>query len=214
LLADGPSDRALLPIIDWVLSRIPRLEGLGFVEQWADFRSLPGPPRGLPERVERALERYPCEILFIHRDAESRPASERIEEIARAVTQKVSPTWVPIVPVRMTEAWLLVDEGAVRQAADNPNGSVGLELPTVKTLESLPDPKSQLRDMLLIASEKRGRRRRQFERDLPRRIPRIAEIIEDFSPLRKLAAFQRFEDAALEAVDTVLEQRKAHDESN
>lgn len=36
---------------------------------------------------------------------------------------------IPVIPVRMTEAWLLGHELSIRSAAGNPNGSENLELP-------------------------------------------------------------------------------------
>jgi len=55
---------------------------------------------------------------------------------------------VPAVPVRMTEAWLLFDEAAIRRAAGCPNGSMPLELPSLKTSEDIPDPKTILHEAL------------------------------------------------------------------
>lgn len=95
----------------------------------------------------------------------------------------------------MTEAWLLIDEQAIRQAADNPNGSVRLKLPTVLTLELLPDPKELLNELLVEASEKTGRRLEKFRRvsELAWRRGRVTELIEDYRLLRSLGAFQVFE---------------------
>ncbi len=102
--------------------------------------------------------------------------------------------FVCIVPVRMTEAWLLFDGTAIRKAADNPNGRVALKLPPVRRVEDLPDPKQMLHEALEIASEKTGRRLEQFRRDLPRRVQRVAEFIADFEPLRAVPAFHEFEE--------------------
>ena len=104
----------------------------------------------------------------------------------------------------MTEAWLLIDEKAIRQAADNPNGTERLELPPIQKLESLPDPKQWLHEALVLASEKKGRRLQQFKRDLPSRIHRVAALIDDFSPLRRLPAFQQFETLTCERIDPLL----------
>ena len=103
----------------------------------------------------------------------------------------------------MTEAWLLISDEAIRHAADNPHGTCSLPLPVIRRLESLPDPKAALHQCLLAASEKRGRRLDQFRRDLPYRVHRVAEMIADYSPLRQLDAFSRFEQdtrAALQAL--------------
>ena len=93
----------------------------------------------------------------------------------------------------MTEAWLLLEESAIRRAADNPNGTIPLHLPGVAALEGLVDPKKRLFDLLERAAEKTGRRKEQFRRDLPLRRQRVAELIRDFSPLHQLSAFQAFE---------------------
>jgi hypothetical protein len=91
----------------------------------------------------------------------------------------------------MLEAWLLFDEDAVRVAAGNPHGKVRLKLPPLKQVESLPDPKSQLYELLKQASELTGRRLKTFNPH--ERIHRLAELINDFSPLHVLSAFQAFE---------------------
>lgn len=108
----------------------------------------------------------------------------------------------------MTEAWLLIDEQAIRAAADNPNGTERLPIPRPQRLEDLADPKGLLHECLLTASETQGRRRDQFKRDLPSRVYRVADLIEDFSHLRQLSAFQIFEETARR----VLEQLRARRE--
>jgi hypothetical protein len=91
----------------------------------------------------------------------------------------------------MTEAWLLIEASAIRAAAGNPNGTVPLVLPKRTELESLPDPKRVLRDLLVVASEFHGRRRAQF--DVAGAASRVARLIEDYAPLRALQAFKELE---------------------
>lgn len=105
----------------------------------------------------------------------------------------------------MTEAWLLLDESAIRRAAGNPNGREALRLPPLRRLEDVPDAKAVLRDLLITASGLAGpRRRKRLQRDLGVRVQRVAELISDFSPLRSLPAFEAFEAelaAALRGMD-------------
>ena len=89
----------------------------------------------------------------------------------------------------MQEAWLLIDEAALRGAAGNPNGKDPLDLPGIETLEGLPNPKQILYDLLRQASGLGGRRLRSFNERLSGH--RVAELIEDFRPLYRLTAFQR-----------------------
>ena len=194
LLSDGSSDRALQPIIEWVLRqngvRVP-IQG-----EWADLRRLPRPPSDLSSRIVSAVELYPCDILFVHRDAENQSRVSRLDEIrdaiARAACEMDLPIYVCVVPVRMQEAWLLIDEAAIRHAAGNPSGSMPLRLPSVSSLENLPDPKSILHDLLREASGLSKRRLRNF----PYRnyAHDIGRSVKDMSILRNLPAFRSFED--------------------
>ncbi|HXE73026.1 MAG TPA: hypothetical protein VNO81_10230 [Candidatus Nitrosotenuis sp.] len=91
----------------------------------------------------------------------------------------------------MTEAWLLINETALRNAAGNPRGRVSLNMPPLQRLEALADPKAVLHQLLRDASGASGRRLRRFkERDS---VQRLGELIEDYTPLRSLPAFQAFE---------------------
>ena len=190
LHAEGTSDRAFLPLLTWLL----QTHGVKcpIQEEWADLQRLPNPPQRLPERIRWALELYPCDLLFVHRDADKLPRSKRLDEIHEAVAQlEAVPPIICVVPVRMLEAWLLFDEKALRRAAGNPNGQQPLALPRHHELEQLPDPKSMLYELLREASGLRGRRLQQFK---PRGYrPRIAQLIKDFSPLRGLSAFDALE---------------------
>lgn len=100
---------------------------------------------------------------------------------------------VKVVPVRMTEAWLLVDEKAIRSAADRPGGAARLALPRLSQIEALADPTAELRSALLAAADVSGRRAKRFNDELPTRIYRVADLIDDFQPLRGLTAFKRLE---------------------
>ncbi len=190
LLSDGSSDQALLPILRWTLLQC----GLDrpMKGEWADLRDRYR-TRGLVERVRAALQYYPCEMLFVHRDAESAPRSVRVEEIRGAVGDaRVNTPAVHVVPVRMQEAWLLFDEAAIRRAAANRNGTIPLTLPQLRKVESLPDPKSVLHELLRTASERTtGRRRKKFRVEWA--ALRVSDFISDFSPLRELSAFRAFE---------------------
>jgi|SRR5581483_3800693 len=188
LLSDGSSDRALLPVLSCLLRQ--HLPDMPIQAEWADLRRLPRAPRKLAPRIRKALEVYPCDVLFIHRDAEGEPRERRIEEIHEAAVG-VSVAWVGIVPVRMQEAWLLFDEAAIRSAAGNPRGDSPLPLPDLAEVESLPDPKSLLHELLRSASGLQGRRRKKFS--APAVVHRVADLIPDFSPLRRLSAFQALE---------------------
>lgn len=193
LLSEGTSDKALLPILTWLLQC--HLPGYAVQAEWADLARLPQPPKSLPERIQRSLELYPCQVLFIHRDADNQGREQRLAEIGQALAQvgmSASPT-ISVIPVRMTEAWLLLDEAAIRTAADNPKGSQALQMPNIKNIEQHADPKTKLHELLRQASGAKGRRLKKFDARLSEKVQRLAEITYSFSPLRKLSAFQALE---------------------
>ncbi|WP_008318055.1 DUF4276 family protein [Leptolyngbya sp. PCC 6406] len=198
LLAEGTSDQALIPILNWLLRQ--HFEDYEIQSTWADLAGLPKPPKSLSDKVKTSLHLYPCDVLFVHRDTDNQGWEQRDGEIHTAwdavnehIRESLSAKLVPVIPVRMTEAWLLLDEAAIRQAADNPRGTVPLDLPTVKTVENLADPKAKLQDLLQRASGASGRRLKQFNRRASDRMIRIANSMVDFKLLRALTAFQRLE---------------------
>jgi len=194
LLSDGPSDKALMPILTWLLRQ--HFPNLPIQSRWSDLRRLPRPPRELYDRIRSSIELYPCDLLFVHRDAETTSLEERLSEINQAVSNVIvdrqMPAIVCVVPIRMMEAWLLFDINAIRQAAGNPNGTVPLNLPTLSDIESIPNPKRVLHNILRIATELGTYRRRRFDTNIA--VQRIPECIEDFSSLRSLSAFIALEE--------------------
>lgn len=184
LVAEGSSDQALVPFIEFVLDEhctIPHV---------TTFASdLPNGP--LRERIAHALTMNPCDLLFVHRDADRALVAEREQEIRAAALSAGKPVAVCVIPVRMTEAWLLVDPLAIRRAASNPAGTADLAIPSVARLEWQADPKALLFVCLDNASELGSHRLRRFDRHRARR--QISGFIEDISVLRSLPSFRHFE---------------------
>ena len=191
LVADGSSDRVLIPILDWSLrqQRITPIQA-----QWADFSRIRS-SNGLQERLTKAIDLYPCDVLFVHRDAEGHPPKLRRLEISTALAS-LDVRHVPVIPVRMTEAWLLGNELAIRSAAGNPSGTRALNLPALRNLEKLPDPKKALHNALLSASGLGARRRERFR--VEERVHNIPNYIDDYSMLSDLPAFAELQQAIRE----------------
>lgn len=199
LLSDGSSERALRPILTWLLRQYTNC---AIQDEWADLRRLPNPPSKLSDRVKLAIKLYPCDLLFVHRDAENQEYNLRVTEIRKAIAELGELMKVPfvcVVPVRMTEAWLLFDEAAIRKAAGNPNGKQQLRIPPANKLEELSNPKEILYELLRNASELSGRRLKKF--NVHRAIHRITELIDDFSPLNELSAFRALKEEILSIVE-------------
>jgi hypothetical protein len=203
LVSDGSSDRALIPILKWLLQAHGAYPAHSI--EWYDPSRFKHPPKSLPERIDHAVENYPCDLLFIHRDAEDVALTRRVAEVRKALSACSSgenrrvPA-VLVIPVRMMEAWLLFDEARIRRAAGCPQGNTPLDLPKLRRCEDLADPKERLHRCLRVATQQRGRRLKKFNVDAA--IHRVAELIPDFSPLRTLPAFQRLESELRDVLST------------
>lgn len=156
--------------------------------EWIDSGSFRARARSLREKVESARLVCPCDLLFVHRDADNQPPDWRHREIGEAVGEWVH---VAVVPIRTTEAWLLIDPEMIRAAAGRPSGEDDLGLPPVGRIESQADPKALLREALRRAHGATGRRAQRF--DATTAVNRLANLIEDWTPLRRLSAFRRLE---------------------
>ena len=185
---------ALIPILVWLLGEHDALP-VRTIQRYdpAVFRR---PRKTLDDRIDHAVENFPCDLLFIHRDGDRLGLEAREEEVRRALGASKTgaagrPLAVLTVPIRMTEAWLLFDEGSIRSAAGRPKGKTELDLPSIGDCERIADPKGRLHQSLRTATEKTGRHLRRFNPDSA--VHRVAELITDYAPLRSLLAFQKLE---------------------
>lgn len=159
LLTDGPSDEPLAEHLESLC------QDRGFelrVQPIVPARFSPDVGRRVEARLAWLREHDPgLDVVFLHRDAEAQGSDRRHKEIRIAVEAlSMGPPVVPLVPVRMTEAWLLLDEAAIRRVAGRPSGRRPLNLPRPVDIERVPDPKHLLADCLAEASELSGRRLR------------------------------------------------------
>ncbi len=97
LLTDGSSDRALLPILTWLLQQNGVRRAIEAA--WADLGRLNPSPKRLPDRIRCSLAAFPCDLLFVHRDAEKESFESRKTEIVAAVQTIRQSAMTPTVPV-------------------------------------------------------------------------------------------------------------------
>lgn len=187
LVTDGSSDKLLAPLIELLFSAHTELP-----YQVNCAEGLPPLSSGLKARMNSALELFPCDFLFVHRDAEGVEATVRLQEIETSwPDSQQTAVLICVVPVRMTEAWLIANEEPIRLAVGNPNGTELLGLPAVKNIESLSDPKGILFAALKAASGLNASRKRRFNPHQFRH--RVSELTDDLEPLRKLSSFRHLE---------------------
>ncbi len=191
LITEGSSDRLLLSPIEWLLDLHCAIE---FSGEWVDPGALENNSRELATRLQQAQQYYPCDLAFVHRDVDVFTYDVRRREIVGAVEDsRYAAPVVCTIPVRMTEAWFLFCEEAIRRAADRPSSRIDLRLPTPRELQRRADPKAILNAALVTASETSGRKAAEFRRDLSRRKALVASYIVDYSPLRRHESFVSFE---------------------
>jgi len=188
----------LVAPIRWLLNDID--DGRELLFDFIDLRGLPTVARTLSERIQTVLQQNAYDLLLVHRDAEKEGPSKRQAEVRDALAQalermataerrgRTGVPVVPVVPVRMSEAWLLFSERAIRRAARNPRSTVELDLPVVGRVESIPDPKDILHRASVVASGASGRRLEKFRPEV--RVHDIQNWITDWSPLDETSAFR------------------------
>lgn len=188
-VGEGPSDAGLSEKLEDLCLRFGATEAAGVA---LDLRLTSLPSRTVEEKIEATLQLEPdADIVFVHRDADSRDPQPRRAEIQDAVQQiDMDKPCVPVIPVQETEAWLLLDENAIRYVAENPNSRVPLDLPTATRVESIANPKERLKDILIHASELSGRRLERFKKRFPQHRRRLLDLLEIDGPVSSVPAWQ------------------------
>lgn len=151
------------------------------------------------ERVFRAFGKHLVEgaidLLFIHADGDTDPERAHAERIApcmaRIDQEQLARAFaiVPVIPVRMTEAWALADATALQSVLGTTlaPSALGLSDHILRSLETLVEPKVLLKEIMQRSGAQRGRRR---EPSIPRG---LADRI-DLASLRKLNSYSQFEE--------------------
>lgn len=201
LLGEGSNDAALVPVLTWLLEQhLPEydIQGDFINSKRINVRSpailAPRFQTYLAPRIFGCLQLHVQELLFIHRDIDTASRSTRLAEISTALQEVRSvdtniPPVVCVLPIHMTEAWFLFDETAIRRASGHPNGRQHLSLPHMHEVEARANPKQILEEAMRRASGRSGRRLKELEVG----VGRVAQLINEFSPLRRLTAFQDLE---------------------
>jgi len=174
-----------------------------------DLRRLDPPPgRQVGQRLEAVLAFDDgFDFVIVHRDAENQSVATGNHEIRTGVGSagKDLPA-LPLVPVRMTEAWLLLDEAAIRRVAGRPTSTNPIGLPPAQSVEHVPNPKKTLRSALEAASGVTGRRLQRIRRDFGGQRRRLLEGLDHGGPVSRLSAWTQLE-ASVKEVLSELEQR-------
>jgi hypothetical protein len=172
------------------------------VQRLEDVRDAPS---DRDARIFRAAHdmRDAWDILFIHTDGASDHKEQAANCIAPAIERIVGSgafdarqRCVPVVPVRETEAWMLADTDALREAwrVSKPSSEQLTALRQIKRVEQITDPKTELERLYRLMT---GRN------NAAKTLDAIAQHIE-ITKLQDLPSFQRMESALRDAIRHVL----------
>ena len=203
LLCEGSSDRALVPHLRQLLSHCGAPVVVGSAIALSTIRD-PGPGRGsvLERKIHTILSNESeIDLLFIHRDADAVGYENRSREIAEALRNLEFETGhVPVIPVRATEAWILLDDDAIRRVAGNPRGRQPLNLPRPARVEREIDPKRALEIALTTASGHSGNRLKKFRSRFGQHRRILLEQLPVGGALDEVPAWLRLKEAVLEFI--------------
>ena len=190
LIAEGSSDSGMIHHIELLCIHAGADEASGTAPE---FSRLSGIGTSLRDKLQAAMQLEPSANLFLlHRDADSRDSGPRHDEINDAIqANNLRTPCVAVVPVQETEAWLLLDEEAIRRVAANPKGQVPLNLPSPSSVERLANPKERLQQALVDASELTGRRLKSFKARFNTQRRTLLEQLEVGGPLERVPAWTR-----------------------
>jgi hypothetical protein len=192
MIGEGRSDEGLIPHIERLIIALGADEVTGTAP---DFNVIPG-HRGhsVGEKLRTAVQLEPAaNLVVIHRDADGRDPEPRYQEVtAAAVAFCQERQWVAVIPVQETEAWLLLDESAIRLVAGKPNGRAPLTLPAAGRVEHVAHPKEVLEQALVAASELTGRRAAKFRSSLSAKRKQLLEQLPIGGELERLSSWIRF----------------------
>lgn len=135
-------------------------------------------------------EDFHVDVLFVHRDADGAGYEARVKEIRDAAEAvEGCPPVVPVVPVRCTESWLLVDEHAIRTVAGEPNGSHRIDVPPIGQIEGIADPKTRLRDLIAEAGGVTGAELTKLNKEFGRNRSVLLRRLDPFGSVTSLSSW-------------------------
>jgi len=200
-LGEGSSDQPLAGIVTLLFQR----RGLELRMSAPDLDTLRGVGRSVADKVAavQKLTSERIDLFVIHRDSDSSEPQLRYSEIESAMARAAPDVaLLAVVPIRMTEAWLLLDEEAIRRVSGNPKGRQSLNLPKSSEAERTSNPKSLLQDSLLVASEDKGRRRDRTSRRFSEHRRHLLESLDLDGPVCGLESYQHM----LKDIDALVER--------
>lgn len=207
LYAEGPTDYYFLkPLLRRVCEELcasrsdERLE-IGDVLELDDPIDLRDQSREYRIAAAARAARSAWHILFIHADGAGQTDRARNEQVAPAMQRLAAElgsgySSVAVIPIRETEAWLLADGNALRQAFGTSldNNELGIPI-SPRDVERIADPKQVLDAACTTATQ----RRRSRQKKSSAYFELIGERV-SLPELRRVPAFQAMHEELIAAL--------------
>lgn len=188
--SEGPSDGYLLrPIVERSLERWLLRRAKGPAELYVHPLAPAPNANGFAEQVRSLLEqaRGWAHVLFVHLDADARKTTrvrERKLQPALALAGAAGlaiDSVIAVIPVRETEAWLMVDSEAIKEGMGASSVEEDSPIPSKpRDVELLRDPKAALDDVLarVLGAKLPMQRKRAILESIARkvRLERLDEV--------------------------------------
>lgn len=142
-------------------------------------------------------------VLCVHADADNRTDTNVINnkilpsfQTVQKSHEKLCKNLVAIVPVQMTEAWMLADPELLKESIGTNKSIEDLKLQ--RRPQDIADPKQVIKDAIAIAFEDQTRRKRKRNVEIGELYLPIGQTI-DFNKLSELSSYQNFRNAVRSA---------------
>lgn len=153
--------------------------------------------------AEKAKNDFEILILFIHTDSDNRDDSNVFDiKIIPAVAlvdqqedDKVCKKIVALVPIQMTESWMIADKELLKSEIGIEGSD--LELGIHKNPEEIANPKAVIENIIRISKENQVKRKRNKGLMISDLYQIIGQKI-DVSQLEKLASYMKFKNSLIE----------------
>jgi hypothetical protein len=157
------------------------------------------------EASKLAFNKFSILVLFVHTDADDKddetvfrnkinPAQELLLSQEDNICCK---KMVAIVPIQMTESWMIIDRGLLKSeiGVEESDAELGIHL----NPETLHDPKAVIEGIIRISKEGKTKRKRNKGLDISDLYQIIGQKIE-LSELEKLPSYLKFKNSLIEVL--------------
>jgi len=191
LYAEGATDKGFLPVlIQRTVQQLLEEKGRSVIDVSEPFVidiDADEASRQADRILVAARRAMGYHALLIHVDSDypqpDRAMRERVQpglDLVQQSSEQLCRDLVPVIPVQMTESWMLADPDTLRAVIGTDATSAELGLPHLHEVESLADPKQRLQQAVRTAG-------------LRRRTPRKIEVGTIYRPLAERLSLQELQ---------------------